>query len=118
MTLTRRALAAATISALVVPALFATGSFAAAPNPSAAGKTYPTKVADVHVRSQPGNSHGSRVLATLPAAGTKATVTCAVHVTTAGVAHTWYRTVKPLGYIAGRNLVLPRHQATGLPACR
>jgi hypothetical protein len=130
MTLTRKALAAiamgAVIGAVIAPALSATESFAAAatpaataaPAPVATGHVYATKIGKVHVRSLPNNSTGSHILATLGTAGTKVTVTCVTHVTTAGVTHSWYRMAKPLGYIAGRNLVLPPHQVTGLPACK
>jgi hypothetical protein len=123
MTLTRKALAAiamgAAIGAVVAPVLTATTSFAAAaPAPVVSSHVYPTKIAKVHVRSLPSNGAGSHVLATLGTAGTKVTVTCVTRVTTAGVTHSWYRMAKPLGYIAGRNLVLPPHQVTGLPACK
>lgn len=72
----------------------------------------------MHVRRQPSNATGSKIVATLATAGTSVAVTCYVHVNTAGVVHTWYREAKPIGYVAGRNLVLPKHQVTGLPACK
>jgi hypothetical protein len=120
---TRKALAAVALGAalgtVIAPALVTTASFAATPAATApTGHVYATKIAKVHVRSLPSSGAGSHVLATLATAGTKVTVTCVTRVTTAGVTHSWYRMAKPLGYIAGRNLVLPLHQITGLPACK
>ncbi len=132
MTSTRKALAAVAMGAAIGAALSTViapaASFAAtapaavvpvrAPVKAPAGHIYPTKIAKVHVRSLPSNAAGSHVLATLGTAGTQVTVTCLTRVTSAGVTHSWYRMAKPLGYIAGRNLVLPPHQVTGLPACK
>jgi hypothetical protein len=111
-----RSLLAGAFGALVAPVVLVSGSFAAAP--PATGHTYSTKVANVHIRSLPTNAVGSKIIATLTTVGTPLTVTCFVRVTTAGVVHTWYRTAKASGYVAGRNLALPRHQMAGLPACK
>jgi hypothetical protein len=118
MKMAHKSLLAGVFGALVAPVVLTSGSFAATHTPLAAAHAYPTKVANVHVRSQPSNAKGSKIVTTMTTVGTPVAVTCYVHVTTAGVVHTWYRTAKTTGYVAGRNLSLPPHQATGLPACK
>ncbi len=119
MRIANKSLLAGAFGAVVAAGLLGSASFAATPGAATtSGHAYPTKIANVHVRNQPTNAQGSKIVATLATAGTPVTVTCYVHVTSAGIVHTWYRTAKTSGYVAGRNLSLPRHQATGLPACK
>ena len=108
----RRILGTVAAAILIGSALLSTPASAATVT-----ATYPTAIADVHVRSLPSNVKPSRIVATIAHAGTPVTVTCFDPVTVAGVTHTWYKATAPdAGYVAGRNLVIPHHTTT-LPRC-
>ncbi|HKS99549.1 MAG TPA: hypothetical protein VJT31_08475 [Rugosimonospora sp.] len=79
--------------------------------------TLPTKIPNVHIRSVAHSGAGSKVVATVAAAGTPLGVSC--FVVTSG--KYWFQTVTPAGFVAARNLAYSRpHGAkvpSGLPAC-
>ena len=102
---------------LAIAALTGATVGAGAASAATSAATYPTAIANVHLRSMPSDVKPSKVVMTIATAGTNVTITCYVTTTVAGVSHTWYRSTLPAaGYVAGRNLVIPHHKTT-LPAC-
>ena len=113
MTPSRRALGAIAAAGLIGPALL-TGTASAA----TVTATYPTAIANVHVRSLPSTVKPSKIVATIAAAGTSVTVNCYTIQVVAGVSHTWYHATAPhIGYVAGRNLVIPHPKTPAVPHC-
>jgi hypothetical protein len=113
MALSRRVLGAIVAAGLIGPALLSGTASAATVT-----ATYPTAIANVHVRSLPSNVSPSKIVATIAAAGTSVTVNCYTTQVVAGVTHTWYHSTAPdTGYVAGRNLVIPHPKTPVVPHC-
>src|SRR5579885_1214954 len=89
----------AVCTAVVATAVLTQAGPAAATTPSS-GKSFPTNVADVAVRSQPGTGHGSTVVKVLPAAHTEVTVSCYVSGRSVHGDRVWYHVTAPaVGYV-------------------
>jgi hypothetical protein len=95
----------------------ATATHAPAPRPRVT--VLATRVAGVHIRSAAKVGKRSRILVSLPAAGTKVAVRCYKTGPGVGGDTTWYRTVSPrAGFVAGRELAVAKEPAAGVPTCR
>jgi len=79
---------------------------------TATAQSLPTRIPNVHIRSTAHNGAGSKVLATVAAAGTPVEVSC--YVSTGG--KYWFKTTTPVGYVAARNLVYARPHGAKVPA--
>src|SRR5690242_11400815 len=113
----RRAVRAALVVAGVVVGGIAGSALSASAAP-VTGKTFPTKVADVHIRTLPRTGRGSRVVRVLPAARTPVTVACYVSGQAVGGDRIWYRTTAPAtGYVPGFFLRSGHDPAAGIARC-
>lgn len=113
------AVAAACVAAAASAAVLAPAAAFADTTASAAG-VINTKIANVHVRTLPKSTTGSKLAGTIAAAGTPVSAVC---YTVTSDHKTWYKIAQPsAGWVAGRNLAVPHtrgagHTAAGVPAC-